>query len=217
VSDRPLEAAEKARIVEGLLPVSGRETRPPAWRPVEVTIVAQPEVRPWRYPPRMELQYGEWLRTTFLDGEIEPDPAENPDLGVLIAMVRHRGRALLGPPPGAVLDSVPPADLVRAMVDAIPPLLDDLDGDTRNVLLTLARMWTTVATGEIHPKDVAADWALGQLPEAHRPLLARARNLYRSGGSGVWPDSDAVHRLADHFVREILAAVESGRGRAWER
>jgi len=40
VSDRPLEAAEKARIVEGLLPVSGRETRPPAWRPVEVTVVA---------------------------------------------------------------------------------------------------------------------------------------------------------------------------------
>ncbi len=52
VTDRRLTATEKARIVEGLLPISGRTTRPPAWRPIEVTIVAHPDVRPWRYPPR---------------------------------------------------------------------------------------------------------------------------------------------------------------------
>ena len=87
---------EKARIVEGLLPISGRKTRPPTWRPIEVTIVAQPEVRPWRYPPRMELQYGEWLRDALLSGAVEPEPAENPDLAVLITMVRQTGRRSSG-------------------------------------------------------------------------------------------------------------------------
>ncbi|HYI66036.1 MAG TPA: aminoglycoside adenylyltransferase domain-containing protein, partial [Candidatus Limnocylindrales bacterium] len=145
VTDRRLTTVEKARIVEGLVPISDRHTRPPTWRPIEVTIVAESEVRPWRYPPRMELQYGEWLRDAFRSGTIEPQPAENPDLGVVITMVRQAGRALIGAEATEVLDPVPRAELVRAMVDGVPSLLSDLGDDTRNVLLTLARIWTTVA------------------------------------------------------------------------
>ena len=203
VTDRRLRPEEKARVVEGLLPISGRETRPPTWRPLEVTIVAQPEVRPWRYPPRMELQYGEWLRDAFLAGVIEPEPAENPDLGVLITMVRQSSRALIGPAATDVLDPVPRADLVRGMVDGLPALLADLASDTRNVLLTLARIWTTVASGEIRSKDDAADWALSRLPDEHRPILARARDLYRTGGYGDPWDEGAVRDLAEHLVSEI--------------
>jgi streptomycin 3"-adenylyltransferase len=206
VTDRRLTGDEKAHIVEGLLPISGRETRPPEWRPIELTIVAQPEVRPWRYPPRMELQYGEWLRAALLAGDIEPPPAENSDLGVLITMVRQSSRPLLGPMATEVFDAVPRADLVRAMVDGLPPLLSDLADDTRNVLLTLARIWTTVATGEIRSKDDAADWVLGRLQDEHRPILARARDLYRTGGYGDPWEADAARALADHLVDEISEA-----------
>ena len=206
VTDRRLRPEEKARVVEGLLPISGRETRPPTWRPLEVTIVAQPEVRPWRNLPRMELQYGEWLRDAFLGGAIEPERAENPDLGVLITMVRQSSRALIGPAATEVLDPVPRADLVRGMVDGLPALMSDLALDTRNVLLTLARIWTTVATGKICSKDDAADWALSRLPEEHRPILARAPDLYRSGGYGDPWDEVEVRALAGHLVSEIVAA-----------
>jgi len=205
VTDRRLATDEKARIVQGLLPISGRETRPPAWRPLEVTIVAQPEVRPWRYPPRMELQYGEWLRAEILAGAIEPQPAENPDLGVLITMVRQAGQALIGPAAADVLDAVPREDLVRAMLDGLPSLMSDLAGDTRNVLLTLARIWITVATGEIRSKDEAADWAIPRLPDAHQPMLARARDLYRAGGYGGGWDDRAARSLAERLVVEITA------------
>ena len=208
-TDRRLTAAEKGRIVEGLLPISGRQTRPPTWRPLEVTIVAQPEIRPWRYPSRMELQYGEWLRDAFLAGTIEPEPLANPDLGMLITMVRQSGRTLIGPPAKDVLDAVPRADLVRAMLDGVPSLMADVAGDTRNVLLTLARIWTTVATEEIRSKDGAADWALARLPEVHRPMLARARDLYRTGGYGDPWDNGAVDLLAERLVTEINAAGQS--------
>ena len=207
VTDRRLTAGERTRIVDGLLPISGRRTRPPAWRPIEVTIVAQPEVRPWRYPARMELQYGEWLRDAFLTGAVEPERAENPDLAVLITMVRQTGRALIGPAATDLLDAVPLDDLVRAMLDGVPSLMSDLADDTRNVLLTLARIWTTIATGEIRSKDEAADWVLSRLPEAHRPTLARARDLYRIGGSGDPWDEGAVRPLAERLVSEIIAAA----------
>ena len=211
VADRSLGADEKQRLVDGLLPISGRDSRPPGWRPIEVTAVAQPDVRPWRYPPRMDFLYGEWLRDEFLAGRIEP-PRPNPDLGVLITMVRQRGRALIGPPPADVLDAVPADDLGRAMVDTIPWLLDDLEADTRNVLLTLARIWTTLVTGEIRSKDAAADWTLSRLAEKDRRLLARARDLYRHGGYGEWPASASVRQLADRMVAEIhrAAGVDGG-------
>ena len=212
VTDRRLTADEKARIVDGLLPISGRETRPSTWRPVEMTIVAQPEARPWRYPPRMELQYGEWLRDAFLSGSVEPKPAESPDLGVLITMVRESGLALMGPNATQVLDAVPRADLVRAMVDGVPSLMADLADDTRNVLLTLARIWTTIVTGDIRSKDEAADWALSRLPDAYRPTLARARDLYIEGGYGdPWDDGVSLP-LAERLVDEIRTAAAPTRG-----
>jgi predicted nucleotidyltransferase len=212
VTDRSLTAGEKERIVEGLLPISGRETRPPAWRPIEVTIVVQGEVRPWRYPPRMEFLYGEWLRDAFLSGAIEAEPAENPDLGVLITMVRQTGTPLIGPTATDLLDAVPRPELVRAMVDTVPSLLSELADDTRNVLLTLARIWTTVASGEIRSKDDAAEWVLSRLPEADRPTLARARDLYRTGGYGDPWDEGAVRPLAERLVSEITAAAEERQG-----
>ena len=57
-------------------------------------------------------------------------------------------------------------------------------------MLTLARIWTTVATGEIKSKDAAADWALAHLPPEHRPVLEHARDLYltRSYAEETWTD-----------------------------
>ena len=206
VTDRRLVRGEKSRIVEGLLPISGRDTRPAGWRPIEMTVVAHPDIRPWRYPPRMELMYGEWLRAELASGVVDPEPAENPDLGVLITMVRQAGRPLVGPPATDVLDAVPTTDLVRAMVDGLPSLVSDLPGDTRNVLLTLARMWTTLETGDIRSKDDAAEWAIERVPDALRPVLARARRLYRNGGYGD-PWGDAARALAEHLVAEIKVAA----------
>lgn len=203
VAGRRLTPDEKRQLIGGLLPISGRELRPAPWRPLELTVVALPEVRPWRYPPRWELQYGEWLRPEFLAGELEPWPSVNPDLAMLIAMVLASSRPLVGPPASELLDPVPHEDLVRAMVDELPQLLGDLETDTRNVLLTLARMWTTVATGEIRSKDAAADWAMAQLPPTSRPVLAQARELYLGGGNGSWDDMDAVRTHVASVVREI--------------
>lgn len=210
VTSRPLERPEKQRLVDALLPISGRATRPPAWRPLELTVVAQSEVRPWRYPPRIELQYGEWLRAEFLAGAVEPDSAAHPDLAVLVTMARRSSTPLIGPPAADVLDPVPPAHLARAMVDGIPSLLADLADDTRNVLLTLARIWCTLDTGEIRSKDEAADWALARLPTEARPMLARARDLYRQGGWGTWDgaEAEAARTLADRLVEEIRRRVE---------
>lgn len=206
VSARPLVAGERRALVDRLLTIS-RSGSSPSSRPVELTIVVQSDVRPWRYPPQSDFQYGEWLRDEYDRGILPAADPESADLAPLITMVLLGERALFGSPPAEVLDPVPHDDLIRAIVSGIPGLLAELDSDTRNVILTLARIWTTVATGSIRSKDAAADWALPRLPEEHRPPLARAQAIYLGDEEERWDDLlPRIRPLADHFVDQISAA-----------
>lgn len=200
VTGRRTSEDERRALRDGLMRLSGpRAVGGPA-RPVELTVVARHDVRPWRYPPRCEFLYGEWLRDDYERGVV-PGPALTPDLAPLITMTLHGDTALLGPPPADVLAPVPHADLRRAIVAGVPDLLADLESDTRNVLLTLARVWTTLATGAIRSKDAAAGWALDLLPPGHRPALALARAAYR----GEQPDEWQVHMGEARALARFMA------------
>jgi predicted nucleotidyltransferase len=205
VSKRPTTRAEKQRLVDGLLTISGRRNPSATPRPVELTIVVESEVRPWRYPPSYDLQYGEWWRDEFERGDIEPWPKEpNPDLASLIAMVLLADRPLVGPPPAEVFDPVPRDDYGKAMRSAVEDVLRGLGDDTRNMLLTLARIWSSLATGDIRSKDDAAAWALDRLPEEHRAVLARARAVYLGEEEERWDDlAPRLRPHADYVVAEI--------------
>jgi streptomycin 3"-adenylyltransferase len=205
VIERPSTDEERRAVVDGLVPISWLDSRPRSWRPVELSLAVADDVRPWRYPPRLDFQYGEWLRDALLAGEKASGPVSNPDGAILAHMVRSSGVPLLGPPAAALLDEVPRTDLVRAVLDELSPLLGDLERDTRNVLLTLARMWVTVATGEVRSKDAAAAWAIERLPSDHRPVLELARAAYLGKARDAWGDMGAVRSHAALVVRRIEA------------
>lgn len=209
VTRRSLDEPERQALLAGLLEISGLTA---TLRPVELTVVVRSEVRPWRFPPTGDFLYGEWLRDT-LRAAGPPRPGPMPDLALVLTMVLAGDHPLTGPPPAELLDPVPHADLVRASVAGIPELFDDLADDTRNVLLTLARVWTTLATGEIRPKDAAADWALARLPPQHRPVLAHARELYLNCqyADERWSD-ELTARVRPH-VDEVLARIAELRPR----
>ncbi len=215
LSRRPTTATERRTLIDRLLRMSGRGDPSGRARPIELTIVVELEIRPWRYPPRLDFQYGDWMRREFEGGDLSPWETPNPDLAPVITMVRSANRALFGPPPAEVFDPVPREDLNRAIVEGIPGLLDDLDSDTTNVVLTFARIWTTLATGSIRSKDTAADWVLPRLPEEHRPVLTRARAVYLGHEDDSWGDfrarlrphidhvQDEVERLVAAFASEV--------------
>ncbi|MDN3265636.1 aminoglycoside adenylyltransferase family protein [Streptomyces sp. CSDS2] len=209
VSRRRMDERDRRTLLGGLLRISGSRNRA---RPVELTVVVQSEVRPWRYPPTGDFLYGEWLRAEYEAGEV-PQPGPMPDLALLITMALAGDSPLTGPRPAQILDPVPRADLIRASVAGIPGLLDDLDSDTRNVLLTFARIWTTLATGEIKSKDAAADWALAHLPPEHRAALAHARQLYLTCPYSEESWSDALRARVCPHVDHVLAEIDRLRTR----
>jgi streptomycin 3"-adenylyltransferase len=211
VSRRATTREEKERLVRRLVVVSSPTDAPGPLRPIELTIVVESEIRPWRYPPRLDFLYGEWLRRELAAGNLEPREPTSPDLAPLITMVLQANRAVLGPPPADIFDPVPASDLRRAVVAGIDSLMADLGDDTRNVILTLARIWLTLATGEVGSKDAAADWALPRLPEEHRAVLARARAIYLGDEDERWDDLQArVRPHAGYVIREIERLAAEG-------
>jgi predicted nucleotidyltransferase len=209
VSGRSLTRSERVAIVQRLLPISGRHAVGGPARPIELTILARPALTPWRYPPGIEFQYGDWMRAKLERGELPEWPHADPDVAVLVETARRAAVPLFGSPVSAILDPVPHADLIRAMVDSIPVLMPGIEqgDDTRNGLLTLARIWTTLATGEIRSKDEAAHWALAHLPDEHRPVLAHARAAYLGECLEDW--RELASRLRPHvdFVVERIRTL----------
>lgn len=200
VTRQPTTHDQRRALVEGLLDISGSKARRGPARPVELTVVVDSQVRPWRYPPVLDFLYGEWLRDDYERGDT-PSPAPSSDLAPVITMVRNGDTPLFGPRPAELLDPVPVQDLHTAIVAQVPSLLEDLETDTRNVLLTLARIWMTVATGRITPKDEAAEWALQRLPPEHQPVLERARAAYLTGQEEpLWDDYSAQIRPHCEYV-----------------
>jgi streptomycin 3"-adenylyltransferase len=159
----------------------------------------------------MDFQYGDWWRAEFERGD-EPWESPNPDLAIQLEMALQADHPLFGPPPTEVLDPIPSADVRRAMVDGIPGLLADLDGDERNVVLTLVRIWTSLTTGIIRSKDSAADWAMPRLPPEHRPVLAHARAIYLDETAEAWGDLlPRVRPFVEHVIGEIERAAPPAR------
>ena len=209
VSERQMTRPEKERLAALLLAVSGSDLAAALPRPIELTIVVWSEIRPWVYPPTMDFQYGEWLRDRFERGELGPWPSRtNADVTLLVTMALLGGATLAGPPPSEVFDPVPAADFVDALVAGIADLLEDIDTDTRNVVLTLARIWSGVVVHTVRSKDSAATWALPRLAPEHRVVLARARDIYLGIEGEHW--DDLRHRIRP-FADEVVAKIESAR------
>jgi streptomycin 3"-adenylyltransferase len=211
VTSRRTADAERRELIERLLPISGPGDPSGGSRSVNVEIVAQNDVQPWRYPARLDFQFGDWYRPDYARGDFAPWNPSNPDLAIVLEMVLQANSPLFGPPPSELFGPIPWADVRRAMLDSIPDLLSHLDGDERNVVLTFARIWTTLATGVFRSKDGAADWAIPLLPQEHRAVLAHARSLYVRGvPTEDWGDlMPRVRPFVKHVVGEIERTAAS--------
>lgn len=204
-SKRTLTCAERRELVDRIIPISWKKTADGMQRGIELTVVVQRDVKPWRYPPNRDFQYGDWLRLALERGEAEPWAAKSdPDLASLIAQVLAADVVLLGLPSAEVFDPVPFSDVLDAIVANVDKWVENIDDDTRNGILALARIWSALSTRALYSKDAAAAWALERVPAEHEPVLARARAIYLSGGEDRWEDvHEDVHRYVDHVIGEI--------------
>lgn len=204
VTNHALSGKTRKDLTESLMLVSGKTGAPYAKRPLEVTVINREDVFPWKYPPKYEFLYGEWLRKQFEQGKT-PAPKTEPDLAILLAQLRSNSISLYGPKAEELLAPVPMTDIRKAIEESLPVLITCRKGDERNVILTLARMWQTVSTGEISSKNRAAQWAIPQLSSAHARLLDNARKAYIGEYIDRWEEMDCE---VDDLVNSFKSMIE---------
>ncbi|MDR7192050.1 putative nucleotidyltransferase [Luteimonas terrae] len=135
----PLDETTRHALMRALLDLSA-PPGDPDHRALEVTCVVEADIRPWRYPARRELQFGEWLRADIEAGFVA-SAVEDPDLALLLAQARAQGIPLHGDAPDVLLPEVPQADIRGAILAMRPEVARNLVGEELHALLTLARMW----------------------------------------------------------------------------
>lgn len=188
VSNRSTTEEEKKILVDEFLKISGVYQKSQK-RPIELLIVVKSQVSPWSYPPKFDFQYGDWLRNDFEKGNYSPwGSYEMPDLALLVTQLLLANKPLKGPPPEDILDEVPFKDVLSATKDSLDELNQGLDSDTRNVLLTFARMWAMLLTEKIHSKEQAATWAVKKLPDIHKRMVEKALAIYLDDEKEDWSD-----------------------------
>ena len=198
-------------LQRALLAISAPPGQHATLRALEATVIVRDEVVPWRHPARRELQFGEWLRQDILADIVEP-PTHDPDIAILLTKAQQRSIALHGPALGELLQPVPQRDFVQALADTLSQWNDpdDWRGEEANIVLALSRIWYSAQTGRIAPKDVAADWLLQRLPDAHHAIVANARavHLGQNDDDALWPPAQmtAFVHFAKTRISEILAA-----------
>lgn len=208
VTNRVTTSEEKTRLVANLLQISGVYMKS-SKLPIEMTLVEKTMINPWRYPPHFDFQYGEWLRKSFENGIIEPWISnEMPDLALIITQVLLKSQTLWGTEPEQLLVHVPYHDFMKAMIHDLNRLATELESDTRNVLLTYARIWSTLETNAIRSKPAAADWVMNHLPKKYKPVMMRAKSICIGVENEYWDDlKEIIRPCADFIVDKINGQI----------
>lgn len=209
ISDRPTSHKDKSLLVTKLLQISNVDPNKPG-RPIELTAVVQSEVNPWHYPPNFDFQYGDWMRKEFESGNFEPwQTKTNPDLAIRLTQILLANKTLSGPEPNQLLDKVPYRDFISATVREIDSLKEDLSWDTRNVLLTYARMWSTVETDLIRSKPDAALWVIDRLPEEYKPVMELALAFCLGEKKDNWDDIKFIKPCVTYMIGQIKKQISN--------
>ncbi|HPH98469.1 MAG TPA: DUF4111 domain-containing protein [Anaerolineaceae bacterium] len=175
--DKPLEDLEATTLAEAALRLSLR----PA--PVEMSVLRQADLIPWRHPAPYEFHYSESWRERFSTAKSlalpQPRPCD-PDLAAHITITRARGRDLWGPPPQAVFPEVPADDYLASIGEDFDDAWERAAENPVYALLNTCRVMAFVQDGLITSKREGGEWGLAHLPAGLRPLAARALEAYEN-------------------------------------
>ncbi|HEX2891448.1 aminoglycoside adenylyltransferase domain-containing protein, partial [Vineibacter terrae] len=120
------------------------------------------------------------------DGQLPTDE----DLIAHLAVSRHRGVALFGPPPSQVIGEIPWVDYTTAIAGDVRWILEDdhLTSSPCYGILNLCRWAMIGSTDEriVPSKEEGGIWGLSNLPHSMRELVRQALAAYRSD---AWPGS----------------------------
>jgi hypothetical protein len=184
--------------------------------PIECSVLSNRDLTPSRHPASYDFHFSESWRKRFATGRVKSNTNNrDPDLAGHVSATRARGARLTGSPITDVFSEVPVEDYIDSvMADyrwarrrANRPGLEFESQMAVRIYFVLngLRVWSLLATGNVHSKVEGANWALRRLPPGLRTLAASAVACYGRGTEAVFRPGDRLNR----FTAFIEARFES--------
>jgi Domain of unknown function (DUF4111) len=202
VTRRAVTDEERVLLGELMLHTSGQRAGPRPPCPLELSMLIEAQLRPWRYPTPFDFHYGESQRRRFSDGDFKPLWPEDHDLAAHVTVLREAGLALHGPAVEEVFPVVPESDYFDSLVRDLASCRQR--GLALYAFLSASRIWATLAERRMHSKLSGSLWALDHAPTEFRPLISRALAVYRGESDDDEFELRAVSAYLD-FVEPIAA------------
>jgi predicted nucleotidyltransferase len=183
---------------------------------LEFSLVTETAARSSSAPPPFEVHVTH-EKPFVVDGS---DRRGDPDLVVHFAMVRARGRALIGPEPDQIFPEPDRAALIRAFLSDLRWAREqgavEWEGHDMPELasmayrvLNAARSWRYLETGDLGSKTEGAEWLQRRNRDPTIHQLLDAALAYQRGETPERPDGEAVDAFVDrveHMLRGAIAA-----------
>jgi predicted nucleotidyltransferase len=208
ISRQSLDAESQLRLAKALLGISAPYEPAGSSRPIELDLVLVTALHPWRYPTPLDFHFSEEFRARFDVGEHEAwEGLESRALAAHITVLRQAGVVIAGPPLESVFPEVPWSDYVHALTHDLDWCREHFAKFPRYGVLSIARIWATLATGAPQSKASGAEWALPRLPAELRRVLAHGLDVYARAAEERWSDlpvADYVSVVAEEIERLTL-------------
>ncbi len=203
VSRHALTDRQRLDLWAGLLELSDRR---PLLGDIELSVIRSDVATAPRHPMGCELQFHDDLKAAIRAGTIQHDAAAvDEDLSAHAMFARRRGISLVGAAPDVLLGEVAWRDYLAAIEADFDWIVDSeniVETPFYGVLNACRFLWiVTAGEGCIPDKEEGGLWGIDHLPVDHRPLIARALEVYRA---------------ADPLPAQTAAARRQG-GIAWSR
>jgi len=204
VAGDEMEREQKLRLAGALLAISGR----PA--PIEMHILLESELKPWKSPTPYHFHYSEGWRDRWqqiirtpgvLDGAL--DGGFDLDLAAHVTHLHDRGVALIGPPIHQLFPQVPRQHFIAALMDDLRDAELHLAKNPVYTVLNLCRVYRYLRQGAISSKAEAGIWAGEFLLEERAEIARRALEIYCTGEASPPLTHDQLTRFKDSMLQEI--------------
>lgn len=175
--------------------------------PLEISVLHDAELTPWRYPTPYLLHYSESWRARVMDmlaaagSAVQDAPllgGTDPDLAAHITILNARGVRLEGPPIAELFPAVPAEDSMHSLLLDLDWAIDRVHESPVYLVLNACRVLAFLREGKALSKLEGGAWAVRSLPRAFAPLLEAAVESYR-GAEDIALDET----LLDSFVADV--------------
>lgn len=147
---------------------------------LEVSVITRGNVYPLLYPTPFEYHFSDMHIDAIRRGAAT-FPATDPDIAAHIAVIRTRGRVLIGEPIGAVFAPVPYHNYMKAICYDIHDAEADISKQPTYMILNLCRVYQFCIKQFVTSKKEGGEWGLQSLPVRFHPIIQKALKVYETG------------------------------------